>query len=155
MKVFRIEREKYLNSTLLGIGASLSEGFRWNSKNTQLVYTAESRALALLEIAVHLDLSEDLPNDRCFVEIFIPDELEILSLNVQNLPPDWDSKPPSIKTQFIGDEFVRSNAAPVLRVPSSIVKQEYNYLINPRHHDSGKIVVESTKKLEIDKRLGS
>ena len=71
MIVFRIEREKYLKTTLHGIGASLSIGFRWNSINTKLVYTAESRALATLEVAVHLDLSEDLPNDRYFVEIEI------------------------------------------------------------------------------------
>ena len=50
MKVYRIEREKYLETTLLGIGASMTNGYRWNSLNTRLVYTAESRALATLEV---------------------------------------------------------------------------------------------------------
>lgn len=67
MKVFRIDRKKYLDSTLSGIGASRATGFRWNSLNTRLVYTAESRALAILEVAVHLDLAEDLPKDRNYV----------------------------------------------------------------------------------------
>jgi RES domain-containing protein len=80
MRVFRIERKKYLNTTLKGIGAALTEGYRWNSLNTYLVYTAESRALAILEVSVHLDLSEDLPADRYCVEIDIPGEVKILEL---------------------------------------------------------------------------
>ena len=74
MKVYRIEREKYLDTTLQGVGAALTEGYRWNSLNTYLVYTAESRALATLEVSVHLDFLEDLPKDRFYVEIEIPEE---------------------------------------------------------------------------------
>lgn len=130
MRVFRIEREKYLSTTLKGIGAALSEGFRWNSANTNLVYTAESRALATLEIAVHLDLTSDLPTDRFYVELFIPDEIEIFDLPLESLPEGWDSKPPLLETQYIGDDFVLQKEALVLRVPSSIIPQEYNYLID-------------------------
>lgn len=153
MKVFRIEREKYLPTTLKGIGAALSEGFRWNSANTNLVYTAESRALATLEIAVHLDLTSDLPTDRFYVELFIPDEIEILDLPLESLPEDWDSKPPLLETQYIGDDFVLQNQALVLRVPSSIIPQEYNYLINPHHPEIKKIKIISTEKLIFDHRL--
>lgn len=78
MIVYRIEREKYLRSTLSGRGASMTKGYRWNSLSTKLVYTAESRALATLEVAVHLDLSQDLPKDRHYVEIEIPDDMLIL-----------------------------------------------------------------------------
>ena len=153
MKVFRIEREKYLSTTLKGIGAPLSEGFRWNSANTNLVYTAESRALATLEIAVHLDLTSDLPTDRFYVELFIPDEIEILDLPLESLPEGWDSKPPLLETQYIGDDFVLQNQALVLRVPSSIIPQEYNYLINPHHSEIKKITIISTEKLVFDHRL--
>lgn len=154
MKVYRIEREKYLDTTLHGIGASLSEGFRWNSKNTRMVYSAETRSLALLEIAVHLDLSEDLPNDRYYVEIDIPDDIEITELNINDLIPDWDVKPPTTKTQYIGDDFVKSNITAVLKVPSCIVQQEFNYLINPHHPDSKKITVARCEdKVMFDERL--
>lgn len=153
MKVYRVEREKYLDTTLEGIGASKSEGFRWNSKNTHLVYSAESMSLALLEIAVHLDLSEDLPNDRYYVEIDIPDNIMITTLNIENLPADWDVKPPTIKTQYIGDDFVKSNVSAVLKVPSCIIQQEFNYLINPHHSDSKKIKIISKNKLLFDERL--
>jgi len=153
MRVYRIEREKYLKSTLQGIGASLSKGFRWNSLNTCMVYAAESRALAMLEIAVHLDISEDLPNDRYLVTIDIPDNIQILELDQKKLPKDWNRKPPMRSTQIIGDHFIQSNQSAILKVPSSIISEEFNFLINPKHFDIKKIKVISKKKIQIDQRL--
>jgi len=154
MRVFRIEREKYLKTTLRGVGAALTDGFRWNSLNTYLVYTSESRALATLEIAVHLDLSEDLPTDRFYVDIDIPDSIEIAELRLEDLPNGWDAKPPILETQYIGDDFVRGHSAAVLKVPSSIVPFEYNYLINPGHRDASKISVVSKTPMVFDQRIG-
>jgi RES domain-containing protein len=153
MIVFRIEREKYLDTTLTGIGASISEGYRWNSLNTRIVYTAETRSLATLEISVHLDLSEDLPNDRFYVEIEIPDEIVTQEVALADLPEDWNSKPPTLITQTIGDDFVTYNEAAILKVPSSIVPQEFNYLINPNHPDSSRIKVLSTSRMLFDSRF--
>jgi len=153
MRVYRIEREKYLDSTLKGIGAAKTEGYRWNSLDTYIVYTASTRALATMEVAVHLDLSEDLPTDRFYVEIDIPDEIEILELELTDLPDNWDNKPPVLKTQIIGDSFVESDEFAVLRVPSSIVPPEYNYLINPKHRDASKIQIVSTEPMKFDKRI--
>ena len=152
MRVYRIERKKYLDTTLKGIGAALTEGYRWNSLNTYLVYTAESRALAILEVSVHLDLSEDLPADRYYVEIDIPDKVEILELSTEDLPENWDAKPPILETQFIGDDFVKDNSAAVLKVPSCIVP-EFNYLINPNHPDAKMITVISKAPLAFDQRF--
>lgn len=153
MKVYRIERQKYLETTLKGIGAAKNDGYRWNSLNTFLVYTAESRSLATLEVSVHLDLTEDLPTDRFYVEIEIPDSIEILEISINQLPENWDSKPPILETQFIGDDFVSSNSAAVLKVPSSIVPEEFNYLINPNHPDSNKIKIITYKNFRFDNRL--
>lgn len=153
MLVFRIEREKYLDVTLSGIGASLTKGFRWNSLNTRLVYTSESRSLATLEVMVHLDLSEDLPSDRYYVEIEIPDDLTILEVSSEDLPDDWDSKPPGITTQTIGDDFVAESQAAILKLPSAIVPGEYNYLINPGHADAGRIKVKGRVKMGFDGRF--
>ncbi len=155
MRVYRIERERHLDDTLKGIGASMSNSFRWNSKNTRLVYTAQSYALALLEVAVHLDLSEDLPDDRYFVEIEIPESIVIGTLNIDDLPSEWDNKPPTKITQHIGDEFSLSQAAAVLKVPSCIIHKEYNYLINPLHPEARKIKIISKEKLKIDERLSN
>lgn len=153
MRVYRIEREKYLDTTLKGIGAAFTEGYRWNSLNTYLVYTAESRALATLEVSVHLDLSEDLPTDRYYVEIDIPDDVKILALSTKDLPENWDAKPPTLETQYIGDDFVKKNSAAVLKVPSSIVFPECNYLINPNHPEASKISVISEVPLTFDCRF--
>jgi RES domain-containing protein len=153
MIVFRIEREKHLATTLQGIGASMSKGYRWNSFNTKLVYTAESRALATLEISVHLDLNEDLPIDRYYVEIEIPDSISILEVHVADLPEDWNAKPPTTTTQTIGDDFTQYNEAAVLKVPSSIVPEEFNYLINPNHPDFRKIKIVKSYKMNFDTRF--
>lgn len=153
MRIYRIERQKYLADTLAGIGASLCSGFRWNSLNTRLVYAAESRSLALLEVLVHLDLHEDLPTDRLVVAIDVPDELLIEVLSAEDLPSDWHAKPPTQATQLIGDAFVRAQGAAVLKVPSSIVAGEFNYLINPSHPAAQHIKVVEHWPLHFDGRL--
>lgn len=135
------------------MGASMSKGYRWNSFNTSLVYTAESRALATLEVSMHLDLSEDLPTDRYYVEVEIPDTIILQEVKIEDLPEDWDSKPPGFTTQIIGDDFVYQNESAVLKVPSSIVPFEYNYLINPNHPDSKKIKVIGKTSMNFDQRL--
>ena len=153
MLVYRIEREKYLSSTLSGIGASVTKGYRWNSLHTKLVYTAESRALAVLEVSVHLDLSQDMPLDRYSIEIEIPNDFLILEVNAEDLPSGWDAKPPTNITQIIGDDFVEQGEAAVLKVPSSIIPQESNYLINPSHPDAKRIKVKSTSLMVFDTRF--
>ncbi len=153
MLVHRIERHKYLATTLRGIGAASSDGFRWNSLHTHMVYTAESKALAMLEIAVHLDIAESLPTDRYFVSIEIPDQVMILELPLNDLPSDWNSKPPLRHTQNLGDEFVLQNKAGVLKVPSSIIPSESNYLINPFHPDMKHIKVIGQEQVIFDQRL--
>ena len=155
MKVYRVEREKYLKTTLSGIGASVTNGYRWNSLNTKLIYSAESRALATLEVSVHLDLSEDLPTDRYYIEIEIPDDITILEVKIEDLPQDWNSKPPNITTQTIGDDFVLENESAILKVPSSIVPQEFNYLINPNHPEAKRIKVISKTLMIFDSRFTS
>lgn len=153
MRIFRIVREKYLDSALSGRGAQLSKGFRWNSYGTPMVYAAESRSLAVLEVAVHLDFTEDLPRDRYLVEIEVPDELEMLTLSESDLPKGWDAKPPGSISQRIGDEFIESRAAPLLRVPSSIVPEEFNFLLNPAHDDFADIKVLNQVRFGFDERL--
>ncbi len=154
MRVFRVERQKFLETTLTGIGASLAKGYRWNSLNTRLVYTADSRALATLEVAVHLDLSQDLPSDRWYVEIEIPEDITLMEVRMEDLPRAWDAKPPIRVTQMIGDDFSVQNESAVLKVPSAIVPQEFNYLINPIHPDARRIRVIQKTPMSFDFRLG-
>ncbi len=79
--------------------------------------------------------------------------LDILELKIKDLPKNWNTKPPALETQYIGDDFVSDNKAAILKVPSSIVPLEYNFLINPHHPDTGKIKVTSTSPLTFDERF--
>lgn len=153
MFVYRIERLRYLETVLSGRGSAMSDGCRWNSLHTALVYTSASRALALLEVSVHLDIHEDLPDDRYIVTIEIPDHVAITHIPLTHLPRQWDTKPPVKQSQHVGDKFVASMETAVLQVPSCIVSQEYNYLINPLHRDAHYIRVVETAHLLFDSRI--
>lgn len=153
MIVYRIERRCYLDQTLAGFGASLSNAGRWNSRFYRLVYTSESRALAMLEVAAHLDINEDLPQDRHYVEIEIPNTLLILEVLTDELPENWNAKPPHDITRRIGDDFIHFNESAVLKVPSCIVPNEFNYLINPLHPDASHVSVKQSYPMNFDHRL--
>ena len=152
MQVFRLSRKKYA-SELSGIGASKS-GNRWNSKGTEIIYCADSRALAMAEVSVHLSLVT-LPKDFVMLEINIPKTIVIQVLNKKNLPEDWNEFPHTYKTQKIGDDFIYSKKGCVLKVPSVVVKGDFNYLINPHHKDFKKIKIVSFYEFPFDRRLFS
>lgn len=153
MQVYRIEREKYLPDVLSGGGAQLSSGNRWNSFGTRMVYCSQHRSLAMLELAVHLDLAADLPTDRWLVSLEIPDDMYIQSVDPDQLPPNWADQPPGRPTQWMGDQFVLKAQAAVLCLPSAIIAEEYNFLINPLHPEAQNIQVVGQRPILIDQRL--
>jgi RES domain-containing protein len=150
MKVFRLSKKKYAQE-LSGKGASKSEN-RWNSKGTEIIYTAESRALAMAEVAVHLTLAT-LPSGYVMMEIDIPDDIKIKELKSKGLPNNWNEYPPNIDTQEIGDEFIDASEACVLKVPSAVVQGDCNYLINPHHKDFKRIKISDVKDFPFDRRI--
>ena len=151
MKVYRLTRQKYLED-FSGKGAALC-GARWNSKGTEIIYTAESRALAMAEVAVHLSL-DNLPEDYFMIEIDIPDKIATApTILPESLEPNWNWFPHQQSTQLIGDRFVQENAFCVMRVPSACVKGDFNVLINPAHPDFRKIAIKNKDSFPFDKRL--
>ncbi len=150
MIVFRLSKSKFAND-LSGKGAEKGGG-RWNSKGTALVYTGESRALCTTEIAVHTPLG-NLPLDYKLISIEIPDDVHIQELASAELPADWKSIPYVYSTQSIGDRFVADGIFPVLKVPSAVVQDEYNYLINPAHMSSDMISIKTIEPFNFDERL--
>lgn len=150
MIVFRLGKEKYKND-LSGIGAE-KYGGRWNSKGVRMVYTSQSRALANLEVAVHLTLKL-VPKDYFLTSIEIPDEL-ILDYPEKKLQgKNWKTHPPSSFTQAEGDKFIKTGQKLVLKVPSAIVQGDYNFFINPLHADISKVKVLYSELFSFDKRL--
>lgn len=150
MRVFRLSKKKY-SRNLNGKGAARS-GNRWNSKGTEMIYTAESRALAMAEVAVHLSLAT-IPGDYVMIEIEIPDSLKIQSLKQSELTPDWNIHPPDSHTLKIGDNFIDSGKHVILKVPSAVVKGDFNFLINPQHKDFKKIRIIEITNFPFDKRM--
>jgi len=150
MRVYRLSRKKYANE-LSGKGAAIS-GNRWNSKGTEIIYTAESRALAMAEVMVHLSLSI-LPADYMMLEVDIPDEIGIKEIAIEDLEEGWNSHPPLTYTQKIGDHFIRENVHPILKVPSAVVPGDHNYLIHPHHSESKEIKISNTWPFPFDERL--
>jgi RES domain-containing protein len=150
MEVFRLARKKY-PIELSGKGAA-AFGARWNFKGTEIIYTAQSRALAMAEVAVHLSMAT-LPSDFVMLTINIPDDIIIEALDTRTLQKGWNVFPHSFTTQVIGDQFIKENNNCILKVPSAVVKGDYNYLLNPYHEDFKKIAIIDQTDFPFDKRI--
>ncbi|SDG08015.1 RES family NAD+ phosphorylase [Epilithonimonas hungarica] len=147
MIVYRLSKEIYA-SDLSGKGAEIAGG-RWNSKGNAALYTAQSIALCVTEIAVHIPLGI-LPRDYCLVHIEIPD---VDLFEPKRLPKDWNTFPHPDSTQKIGDKFLKENKFLIMKVPSAAVQGEFNYVINPRNIGSSEIKVKKIEKFTFDDRL--
>ena len=150
MIVYRLCKANY-RFDLSGKGAEKNGG-RWNSKGTALIYTGQTRALCTTEIAVRTPLGI-IPSDFHLVHIEFPDSIKVIEFASNKLPDNWNCFPHIDATQKIGDRFVKEGKQLVLKVPSSVVQGEFNYLINPFHEDSKKLSVIKTEPFKFDERL--
>jgi RES domain-containing protein len=147
---WRITKKKHINTALSGEGARLYGG-RWNTKGKSVIYTAESRALAVTEMLVHLDTAGPLSK---YVVIRIEfDDTLVKEIDLISLPANWRAEPAPRRLQAIGDDWIETWASVVLRVPSAVIQGEFNYLLNPAHADFGKLKVSSPESFRFDKRL--
>ena len=148
--VWRIIHRKYARSAFDGEGARRAGG-RFNSRGTAMVYAAESLALGMLEVMVHLPSYRQL-HDRVAIPAHL-DESLIEALDEAALPADWRAAPPVRSTQALGDAWVREQRSVVLRVPSVVVAHAYNYLFNPEHPDFPQVSIGPAEALRFDPRL--
>ncbi|VAW23756.1 hypothetical protein MNBD_BACTEROID01-512 [hydrothermal vent metagenome] len=150
MIVYRLASKKYSND-LTGIGAEITGG-RWNLKGTRELYTADSRALCMAEIAVHTPIGI-MPKDYFMITIEIPDYSQITELKVKQLPKDWRKFPYLKLTQELGDSFINKNEVLYIKVPSAVVQGDFNILINPQHLDSDKVKILQIEEFDFDERI--
>ncbi len=150
MKVWRLAKRKYAAQN--GEGAR-KYGGRWNPPGFPVIYTSESLALAALEALVHTD-SDLLPDDLVIFSAQIPDTLSIQSLSSKKLPKNWKESPAPSALQSIGADWFHTSKTVALRVPSVVVSQEYNVLLNPIHSDFSRIQWEKVGPFQWDPRLG-
>ena len=132
MKLHRVEtaRRSSPREAFSGEGGLHVAG-RWNSVGTRLVYVSSTLALACLEKRVHL---VEAPDEGAYVHYEIEVEEAAMS-RVGRLPPRWADSPASAITAGIGDEWIRSGRSVGLWVPSAIIPNEWNALLNPGHPD--------------------
>lgn len=148
MKIYRISKCRFIND-LSGTGAALYGG-RWNSKGNYALYTAETPSLALLESVVHIS---NIPaTSYCMITLEIPDT-KITEIKIDALPKNWQQQPPPDALKKFGDRFIAESKFLALKIPSVIIPEESNYLINPKHTDFKKIKLLSNRPISIDERL--
>ena len=147
---WRITKQKHAKSAFTGEGARLYGG-RWNSLGTAMIYNAQSQSLAVLEVLVHLD-SPELLKKYVLFEVAV-DEAYVDELDPSKLPRNWKADPAPSKVQTIGDDWTAGGTSAVLRVPSTLVPGESNFLLNPRHPDFRKLRIGKALPFLFDPRF--
>lgn len=153
--VWRIatDTRDYEADDLSGAGAQITGG-RWNDKGVAMVYSSTSRALACLETIVHLNAG-GLPLNRYLVQIDIPAPVWAAARieTSASLPVGWDAEPCGRASITFGSNWAGAKTSAILLVPSIIVPEEVNVLINPAHPDAAGIVGRKVRKWLYDPRL--
>lgn len=150
LTAWRIVKKRYADRAFDGKAARLFGG-RWNSPGVAVVYVASTRSLAALEMTVHLDRSTLLSSF-----VFIPcefDERLVAAVAHDRLPAQWRRHPPPPELAQIGDAWVKAAQSAALAVPSAIIKDETNFLLNPAHPDFSRIRIGAPQDFEFDQRL--
>ena len=147
MILYRFSPEKYSND-LSGKGAR-QRGGRWNSIGLPVVYTSTTISLSLLELLVYNASYEELMN-HYLLRIEVPD-IYTGNLSLISVKSGWQND--LEYSRFIGDSFLKLKKSLLLRVPSAIIPEENNILINPLHPDSKKIKIITASPFQFDSRL--
>lgn len=151
VRVWRICNAKWAASAFDGQGAK-TYGGRWNPTGVAVVYTSSSLALAAFELLVHLGV-KTTPKPHVAIPADIPAQLTIESVLPEQLPSNWRDDPPSPVLATIGSQWIRNAQSAVLKVPSAVIDEEWNYLLNPEHPDFTQIAIGKVKPFGFDARL--
>ena len=151
MSVWRLARRPF--QALDGEGARLNGG-RWNSEGTAVVYTSTTLSLAALEYLVHVEPLL-VPSDLIVMQLELPDDPALgAHVDPSQFPPgDWQEYPGPEWQAELGDMWIQDGTFVWLAVPSAIVPQEYNVLLNPRHPRMHEIKVVASRSFAFDRRL--
>lgn len=137
--------------SLAGDGGMRASG-RWHPRGRPIVYCSETPAAALLEILVHFEIDvRDLPAKYRLLKLRAPDDLVVEHLTMATLSPDWIER--TDLTRATGDRWLQAGRSPLLRVPSAVVPETFNVLLNPVHRDAGQVAVAQVSEHAIDPRL--
>ena len=147
-----IDTPDYTADDLTGKGARQSGG-RWNRLGTPMVYAASSISLACLETVVHLG-THDLPLNRYLVRVEVPDDVWSSTAQFDARNVGWDAIPAGKVSLDAGETWAARRSSALFVVPSVIIPEETNILINPRHKDASRIIARKIRRWTYDARLG-
>lgn len=153
MELYRIAQEKYADD-LSGNGAKIFGG-RWNSEGLFALYTSSYRSLALLETLAHTPAKMLDQKVYILITLSLPGNTRIEVIDRNKLSPGWDAPDTRPLTKRLGDEFLKSKSSLLLAVPSVLMPEENNYLVNVLHPDMKKMKVIFKRRISFDKRLTS
>lgn len=149
METFRISSKKYSSKL-----SSSGKANRWNKDGESVIYTGSSRSLSTLELVVHRN--EISPkNEFSVMVISISDDENLVDqIKIKDLPKNWRSRKAYSALQQIGSEWYSSKRTLVLKIPSAVITNEFNYIINTKHPDfSKKVKLVRNEDYFWDKRL--
>ena len=149
IETWRIVKAEHADSAFSGDGSMLCAG-RWHSEGTRVVYTAESIALATLEILVNMR-KLNVP-EYCAIPCSFQEAL-VEEIDVRRLPENWADPVAPLSLRAFGDEWARKGVSAALRVPSAVTLVEFNYLLNPEHRDFSSIELGEPRPFRLDYRL--
>jgi RES domain-containing protein len=148
---WRLVKWQHRRSAFDGEGARLVGG-RWNLPGSTVVYASGSLALAALETFVHLGrAATELKFSAIRIEI--PEDVSVERITPKDLPARWRSEPPLQETMRMGTKWVQESRSAVLRVPSVIIPQEINLVLNPKHKEFGRLTIAPPESFTFDSRL--
>ena len=150
MNVYRIAREKFIRD-LSGEGARLFGG-RWNRRGTPMIYASEYRSLAALEVLVHTS-AHQLPEDLMILTLSLPDEPSPRIVASDDLPDQWRKYPAPQHLAELGSIWAESKKSVLLKVPSAVMPQEWNLLLNPQHEGMSRVEIADITPFSFDGRL--
>jgi RES domain-containing protein len=148
VKVYRFAKTQFADG--LSAEGARSNGGRWNSKGTPVLYCATNESLGMLELRVHSP--HPYPRTRLKFVIEVPDDA-IVEIAMNKLPRGWNRFPPGPSSKRFGDAWVASKSSLGILVPSVIVSEERNLVLNPAHVRFQEVRVVSKEQVTLDKRL--
>lgn len=138
---------------LAGKGAA-SKGARWNHPGEHVTYASMSISLAAWETRAHFGKAGALPWNRFLVRIDMPDEVWAARQSLARPPAvGWDAIPEGLVARALGSAWLRAGKAALLVVPSVIIDEEDNVLINPAHADAVRISAAKVRRFVYDHRV--
>ena len=152
MKIYRVTKKEFVKD-LSGEGARLYGG-RWNKKGRSMLYFSEHLSLCVLEMLTRIDF-EFLSEDYAFIEVEIPEKLIIPSTKVTSISKNWRADPPTVATQDYGSKWLSLETNFALSVPSAVLPNERNILVNPNHKLISKLKITNSGKLDLDPRVAT